>query len=55
MSSGVVIDVSAALAYVLREQGGEKVLDWMAGAAISAANWAEVVALRLLSTWGRRS
>jgi ribonuclease VapC len=43
MSSGVVIDASAALAYVLREPGGERVLDRMTGAAISAANWAEVV------------
>jgi PIN domain nuclease of toxin-antitoxin system len=43
MSSGVVIDASAALAYVLEERGGQRVLDALDGAAISAINWAEVV------------
>jgi ribonuclease VapC len=43
MSSGVVIDASAALAFVLEERGGERVLDAIEGAAISAVNWAEVV------------
>jgi len=43
MSFGVVIDASAALAYVLGEDGGERVLAEIEGAAISAANWAEVM------------
>jgi ribonuclease VapC len=43
MSSGVVIDASAALAYVLEEGGADHVLDAIDGAAISAVNWAEVV------------
>lgn len=43
MSSGVVIDASAALAYVLEEQGEEEAQDRIAGASISAANWAEVI------------
>jgi PIN domain nuclease of toxin-antitoxin system len=43
MSAGVVIDASAALAYVLEERGGEQVLDVIDGAAISTVNWAEVV------------
>jgi PIN domain nuclease of toxin-antitoxin system len=43
MSSGVVIDASAALAYVFEERGGGRVPDALDGAAISAVNWAEVV------------
>lgn len=43
MSSGVVIDASAALAYVLGEDGGERVLVKIEGAAISTVNWAEVM------------
>jgi PIN domain nuclease of toxin-antitoxin system len=43
MSFGVVIDASAALAFVLEERGSDSVEDQLAGAAISAANWAEVM------------
>ncbi len=41
--SCVVIDASAALTFVLGEEGGEKALEQIDGVAISAANWAEVV------------
>lgn len=41
--TGVVLDASAALAYVLGEGGGDRVLVEIDGAAISAVNWAEVV------------
>lgn len=43
MSSGAVIDASAALAYFLEERGGERVLEELDGASISAVNWAEVI------------
>jgi ribonuclease VapC len=43
MSSGAVIDASAALAYFLEERGGERVLEELDGASISAVNWAAVV------------
>jgi len=44
MSSGaVILDASAVLAVVLGEQDGKEVLRQMGDAAISAANWAEVI------------
>jgi PIN domain nuclease of toxin-antitoxin system len=43
MSSGVVIlDASAALAYLFGERGGEAVLAELGSSVISAVNWAEV-------------
>ena len=43
MSFVVVLDASAALAFVLGERGGDEVLAEIDGAAISAVNWAEIV------------
>jgi PIN domain nuclease of toxin-antitoxin system len=43
MSTGVILDASAALAYFLGEAGGGEVLAEIDGAAISAVNWAEVI------------
>lgn len=39
----IVLDASAVLAYLRREQGADKVLGRLDGSAISAVNWAEVV------------
>jgi ribonuclease VapC len=45
----VVLDASAVLAAILGENGGEETLRQLSGAAISTANWAEVVE-RVIST-----
>jgi ribonuclease VapC len=41
--TAAILDASAVLAVVLGERGGEKVLEEIDGAAISAVNWAEVI------------
>lgn len=43
MKARVVLDASAALAAILGERGGEETLRQLSGAAISTANWTEVV------------
>ncbi|HEU4392072.1 MAG TPA: type II toxin-antitoxin system VapC family toxin [Solirubrobacterales bacterium] len=43
MKARVVLDASAALAALLDESGGEEALRQLSGAAMSTANWAEVV------------
>ncbi len=49
MGPRVVLDASAVLAAILDESGGEETLRHFSGAAISTANWAEVVE-KVLST-----
>ncbi len=44
-----VLDASAQLAFLNQEPGGERVLDLMEGAAMSAVNWTEVVQKSLRS------
>ena len=43
MTAGVVLDASALLAMIRGEPGGERVADVIAGARMSAVNFAEVV------------
>lgn len=43
MKARVVLDASAALAAILGERGGEEALRQLSGAAMSTANWTEVV------------
>ena len=43
MKARIVLDASAALAALLNERGGEETLGQLSGAAMSTANWAEVV------------
>lgn len=42
-ATGIVLDASAVLAFVLDEDGGRRVQGNATGASISAVNWAEVV------------
>lgn len=49
-ATGIVLDASAVLAFVLAEDGGGRVRDDAKGAAISAVNWAEVVERALASS-----
>lgn len=41
--AGVVLDASAMLALVLKERGGKRVREALAGAVASTVNWVEVV------------
>ena len=42
-ATAAILDASAVLAVFLGERGGEKVLEEVDGAAVSAVNWAEVI------------